>query len=90
MARRASGSKVSYKELDSDGDDGMAPWGLSDDDDDDADLKALKAAAPLAKKRKKAGRKAVGDTYGARESRAPACRALLRVAADPSTSIART
>ena len=67
MARRASGSNVSYKDLDSDGDDGMAPWGLSDGDDD-ADLKALKAAAPLAKKRKKAGTKSVGDTYGARES----------------------
>jgi hypothetical protein len=66
MARRTSGSKVSYKELDSDGDDGMAPWGLSEGDDD-ADLKALKAAAPLAKKRKKAGAKRVGDTYRARE-----------------------
>ncbi|GAA5958443.1 hypothetical protein JCM8115_002467 [Rhodotorula mucilaginosa] len=69
MARRASGSKVSYKELDSDGDEGMAPWGLSDGDDVDADLKALKAlkaAAPLAKKRKKAGAKSAGDTYGAR------------------------
>ncbi|GAA5958390.1 hypothetical protein JCM8115_002453 [Rhodotorula mucilaginosa] len=65
MARRTSGSKVSYKELDSDGDDGMAPWGLSEGDDD-ADLKALKAAAPLAKKRKKAGAKRVGDTYRAR------------------------
>ena len=70
MARRVSGSKVSYKELDSDGDEGMAPWGLSDGDDVDADLKALKAlkaAAPLAKKRKKAGAKRVGDTYRARE-----------------------
>ena len=57
---------MSYKELDSDGDDGMAPWGLSEGDDD-ADLKALKAAAPLAKKRKKAGAKRVGDTYRARE-----------------------
>ena len=58
---------MSHKELDSHGDDGMAPWGLSDDDDD-ADIKALKAAAPLAKKRKKAGTKGVGDTYGACES----------------------
>ena len=68
----------------------MAPWGLSDGDDVDADLKALKAAAPLAKKRKKAGAKSAGDTYGARESCEPVCRAVLRVAADPSTSIART
>ncbi len=65
---------MSYKELDSDGDDGgMAPWGLSDGDDD-ADLKALKAAAPVAKKRKKAGTKGVGDTYGARECDRPAPR----------------
>ena len=74
MARRANESKVSYKELDSDGDSDPAPCGLSDHDDDDidADLKALKAAAPLAKKRKKAGTKRVGDMYGARESGGPA------------------
>ena len=74
MARRANGSKMSCKELDSDGDGDTAPYGLNDyeDDDIDADLKALKAAAPLAKKRKKAGTKRVGDMYGARESGGPA------------------
>ncbi|GAA5985132.1 hypothetical protein JCM10908_002535 [Rhodotorula pacifica] len=68
MSRRASGSKVSYKELDSDSDSAL--WNQSSDDDD---LKALKAAAPLTKKkgRKRAqgakkGTSGMGDTYGAR------------------------
>ena len=71
MTRRASSSKVNYKELGSDSDGGSAPWGLSDDDDDD-DFDVLEAAVgPLTKNMKDAGTKCVGDTYGARESSGP-------------------
>ena len=46
-------------------------------------ISRLSRRRPRSKKRKKAGRKAVGDTYGVRESREPACRAPLRFVADP-------